>query len=85
MLVGEPGDAVDDTGFLFTTSEASEFFSSFMKSFCAGAAALAWAGLDGTLGGDSVYGRVFLISVKSLNGLDWLACDCETDRPGKVA
>lgn len=76
---------MDDTGFLFTTSEASEFFNSFMKSFCDGAAALAGAGLDGTLGGDSVYGRVFLTSVKSLSGLDWLACDCETERLGKFA
>jgi len=33
LLVVEPGDAVDETGFRFTISVASEFLNSFMRSF----------------------------------------------------
>lgn len=84
LSVVEPGDAVDETGFRFTMSVASEFFSSFMRSFWTGGAGWGGLGLVGTLGGDSVYGSAFLTSVKS-NVLDWVAYDCETERLGKVA
>lgn len=53
LPVGEPGDAVEDTGFLLTTSFANEFRNSFIKSFCVGAAAFE-TGLAGTFGGDSL-------------------------------
>lgn len=85
LLVVEPGDAVEETGFRFTMSVASEFLSSFMRSFWAGGAGCGGEGLFGTLGGDSVYGIAFLTSVKSFNVLDWLEYDCETERPWKIA
>jgi hypothetical protein len=50
----EPGDAVEETGFRFTMSVASEFLSSFIRSFWAGGAGLGGDVLVGTLGGDSV-------------------------------
>jgi hypothetical protein len=84
LLVVEPGDAVDDTGFRFTISVAREFLNSFMRSFWTGGAGFGGEVLVVTLGGDSVYGNAFLTSVKS-SVLDWVAYDCETERLGKVA
>ena len=70
LLVVEPGDAVDETGLRFGMSVASEFLSSFMRSFWTGGAESGGVGLVGTLGGDSVYGSAFLTSVKSLSVFD---------------
>ena len=77
LLAGEPGDAVEDTGFLFTTSVANEFFNSFIKSFCMGAAALVTS-LAGGFGGDSLYGMLVFMSVAKLSsGLVWPTDDCD--------
>lgn len=70
LLVVDPGEAVEETGFRFTMSVAREFLSSFMRSFWARGAGFEGEGLVGTLGGDSVYGNAFLTSVKSLSVFD---------------
>jgi hypothetical protein len=85
LLVVDPGEAVEETGLRLTMSVASEFLSSFIRSFWAGGAGFGGDGLVGTLGGDSVYGNAFLTSAKSPSVSDWVACDCGTERLGKVA